>query len=545
MPHPIGRRERKELLPLFETENRFKVFVAGRGMLCPYCREILGLTSENPARIDKALEHLGTACRVFAGLGTAPSDYIDLVKKKEAIESHDEIEVLIRSDAAWRVVDHHGTWYCPCCAQPTTVKYLAKEKGDKEALLRDINKHLRSCYDYGQDPGRTHSAEELRGSIAAVRREETLAAEISARVAAGDKAFCQKDPDGTWICPYCLQVVAGLSIGTELLLHVNGPMHMARHRVQGCPADAAAQPHPEQAVINVAVGLRHARLDKELAKAEKKTENTAYISALRQEMLAIRQDIAVNDELKKSLEKAHSVVTSMLPARIPKPPGYEINTFYQACTEVGGDFYDFIDLPENRTGVVMGDVSGHGLEAALVMGMAKKAINVRAKSGADPRTTMIQANGDICPDLERNTFVTVFYGILDAVGHTMTFARAGHNFALVYRAAGRDVEVLQSGGMSVGITTGPLFGKALTAVTTALEPGDVFMQYTDGLVEAMNAQGDEFGMAQFADTLRAYGHLATGIAVTRLMEDVQRFMAGHPQQDDICIVVVRRLPVQR
>jgi sigma-B regulation protein RsbU (phosphoserine phosphatase) len=278
---------------------------------------------------------------------------------------------------------------------------------------------------------------------------------------------------------------------------------------------------------------------------------TAYLQALSNEVLALREAVKKNEALAQSVERAQAVQRSMLPKSTPTVEGYEFATLFEPCDQVSGDFYDAFrlvpaegvaDSATGRIALVIGDVSGHGLEAALVMGMAKKAFSLRAHQDASAMSIMSKVNSDIFPDLQEGTFVSASFSILNPVSHTLSFTRAGHNPAILLRAATRTASLVNPPGMIVGVDAGPRFDKALRQEAVGLQPGDLFLQYTDGVTEAMDASDDEFGLTRLSDVITRTANQPAEIVVNEIHEALKQFMGQRTQEDDITLLVVRRLP---
>jgi sigma-B regulation protein RsbU (phosphoserine phosphatase) len=168
---------------------------------------------------------------------------------------------------------------------------------------------------------------------------------------------------------------------------------------------------------------------------------------------------------------------------------------------------------------------------------------MRAKGSRSPKETIGMTNNDIFPDLERQTFVTCFYGVLDMQGNNVDFVRAGHTLTLAYRAATKDVEVLRSNGMALGMTTGPMFADTVGDLSVVLGEGDMLLQYTDGVIEAVNSREEEFGMQRLVDGFKKFGKYDAEYTVDKLASTVKSYIGEAEQTDDITILCVKRTGV--
>lgn len=241
----------------------------------------------------------------------------------------------------------------------------------------------------------------------------------------------------------------------------------------------------------------------------------------------------------KVMKRARTVQLSMLP-KMPAIEGLDLHAHYAPCEAVGGDFYDFVPVSPWEIGIVMGDVAGHGVDAALTMAMAKKTIQIHGKGRSSPRETLLATCDDLAPDLPGNSFITVFYGVLDLRSWKLTFASAGHTPPVLFNPA--RTPPLQS-IPSKGVVMGGAFVQAMESVlveqTLELCKGDTLFLYTDGLSEAPNAEDEQYGETRI---LQALGALQGGEArevVASVITDLDRFVAGHPQQDDLTLLAMR------
>lgn len=298
----------------------------------------------------------------------------------------------------------------------------------------------------------------------------------------------------------------------------------------------------------------------------------------------LHQEVLARQRLEQELDLARDIQASFLPAASPEVPGYKLAAFYRAARQVGGDFYDFIDLPPaqpeaveqaeavgggpaltrremelefwrtgrvgprlgartpprptvaRRLGLVIADVTDKGVPAALFMALSRTLIRATASDGRPPKAVLEQANRLILSDARSGLFVTTFYAILDSSTHTLTYADAGHNYPLHYRAATGEVEQLQASGIVLGVVPEPRFEER----GAALDPGDVLLFYTDGVTEAMDARRQLFGEQRLIDTLRRTHGQSPEQIITHVLDAVTRFSAAAPQADDITLVVVKR-----
>ncbi len=254
----------------------------------------------------------------------------------------------------------------------------------------------------------------------------------------------------------------------------------------------------------------------------------------------LAQELQNKHEMDKSMKMARLRQLHMLP-NMPKVPGLEFQTLYIPATNVSGDFYDFIEVGENLIGIAMGDVSGHGIEAGIIMGMAKKALQIYAKGKPSPKETLVVTNSDLATDLDGETFVSASYGVLDTAKRILRFARAGHNPPyLVNPARTPPLAEIKPNGMVIGVDkSGKRFPLVTQEQEIQLQSGDLFFQYTDGLVEAPNKRKEEFGEERVKELLLKYWSLGSLDLLNLMEETVGRFTGERQQEDDITMIAIK------
>jgi serine phosphatase RsbU (regulator of sigma subunit) len=236
------------------------------------------------------------------------------------------------------------------------------------------------------------------------------------------------------------------------------------------------------------------------------------------------------------LETAREIQTSILPRQIPQIEGFNIATRYIPMTAVGGDFYEFLVIDEKRLAVIVVDVSGHGVPAALVASMVKIAISSQATHASDPATALYELNQIFCGKLER-AYVTAIHIFLDREKRILLYANAGHPPLLLWRRAEGKIQELTDNGLPLG-----LFSFASYVSTEVkLHPGDRVLLYTDGVTEAMNSSGNLFGIDRFKDFIEAQSETTADPFSDRLLEQISIWSgknSGDSLDDDVTLVVV-------
>jgi PAS domain S-box-containing protein len=248
-----------------------------------------------------------------------------------------------------------------------------------------------------------------------------------------------------------------------------------------------------------------------------------------------KREVQERERIEQELRVARLIQQTLLPKRLPQLPGYHVAAYYQPASEVGGDFYDFFELEDGRLGLVMGDATGHGMPAAVLMASARSVLRaVAQRGGAAPGQALAEANEVLYHDIPPNMFVTCFYAILDPAEGRLRYANAGHNLPCC-RHEGPATE-LGARGMPLGLMAGMHYEEkeALLAL------GECVLFYSDGLVEAHNLHGEMFGTRRLRSLLTE--HPMGGIdLITILMEEMKRFTGKRwEQEDDITVVTLER-----
>jgi phosphoserine phosphatase RsbU/P len=257
------------------------------------------------------------------------------------------------------------------------------------------------------------------------------------------------------------------------------------------------------------------------------------------------RDILLREMERKNTELAIAaeIQQSFLPDTITQIEGYDIAARCVMAKEVGGDFFDVIPLEvvplgTGKLGIMIADVSGKGIPAALFMALSRIVVRVNAVwYGSRPSSAIRDANTIIAHDTKSGMFVTLFYGYLDASTRTLTYVNAGHNPPIHYRAEDGTLTELSATGIAVGA----LPDSPYTQESVQLVPGDILVLYTDGITEAENAGLEMFGTGRLEKTIIASHGLSAQEICQEILDAVRSFIGDHPQSDDITLMVIRSL----
>ncbi|MEJ7616233.1 MAG: PP2C family protein-serine/threonine phosphatase [Pyrinomonadaceae bacterium] len=246
------------------------------------------------------------------------------------------------------------------------------------------------------------------------------------------------------------------------------------------------------------------------------------------------------DRLMAEFGVARLAQQQMLPAAPPAIHGYHITATCRPAREVGGDLFDFLKLPDDdHLGIVVADVSGKGVPASLYMTLTKGLLASVSENESDPSVILREVNRHLYQVCRRKIFVTMLLGVLDPATRTLTYARAGHNPTVWRHTARGASSLLGAPGLGLGMVSGQMFDKSLRPETIRLEPGDVLFFYSDGIPEAMNARGEEYGMERMLAAIERCDELHAAEALDVMLDDVAEFVGETPPHDDITLVVLR------
>ena len=244
--------------------------------------------------------------------------------------------------------------------------------------------------------------------------------------------------------------------------------------------------------------------------------------------------IVERERVKAEIDAANRIQAALLPVDAPEVSGAEFASHYRAATEIGGDYFDFLRMPSGDMGIAFGDVSGHGLTSGIVMAMAKSALLVQVGYDPSPRAVMNVLNDIVMRTAPKRILMTFFFGLLDPTSQTLRFSSAGHLDPYVYRAATKQLEALSSWGFPLGVRRREPFMEH----SVDFDSGDRLILYSDGLIEAIDDDGDPYGFERFEKTILSCGHMHAEDIKKTLLNSIRKFTRNRPPEDDQTLVVV-------
>jgi len=262
----------------------------------------------------------------------------------------------------------------------------------------------------------------------------------------------------------------------------------------------------------------------------------ASVASIRVENATLLEERLERERMERELELATEIQQSFQPSGPPELKGYEFQGISFSCYEIGGDYYDFIERPDGRMLIALGDVSGKGTAAALLMSSLHAAIHGQVAAGSSLDQLVSSVNQYLAANTPTNRFVTLFAAELDPSQGKLTYINAGHNPPLIGRIDG-SIEQLSSGGFPLGIIPTAEFELG----EMALDPGETLLIYSDGVSEANNIAGDEYGLDRLADVLKKNLNSSASGLRDKVESSLSSFTQTAPANDDITLVIVKRV----
>ena len=260
-------------------------------------------------------------------------------------------------------------------------------------------------------------------------------------------------------------------------------------------------------------------------------------AALAIENARLHQDIVEKEKIEKELEIAGTIQRKLLPKELPKFSGYEIDAVARPTRLVGGDYYDVIPLKNGKTALVIADVSGKGVPAALLVSTLHASLHAYIEAVSDLSLLAAQLNGVVHENTEAERYITLFMGILEPESGSFTYVNAGHCFPFFLRSDDSSVSCLAATGLPLGMFEGVGYETG----TVVMNPSDILVLYTDGVTEAMNRDFEEYGEDRFRRVMIQSKNQNANAFMGSVVSDVERFVSDEQQSDDLTMMVLRRV----
>ena len=245
------------------------------------------------------------------------------------------------------------------------------------------------------------------------------------------------------------------------------------------------------------------------------------------------------ERLEQEMRVAHQTQMKLLPQRRPEIQGLDIDAICIAANEVGGDYYSFVELSPSRLGIVIADVSGKGISAAFYMAQLKGIIDAFSKIYESPKVLLQKLNRTLYDNIDRMSFVSLIYAVVDTNKKRLNFCRAGHCPVFYYSTRDKKVHTLVPAGIGVALDKGPIFDRTIEQIEICFNPGDIFVFYTDGLSEARNQNQEEFGEQHLQQIISQGNQLSAQELKTAIVDELRQFIGAARTYDDMSLLIVK------
>jgi serine phosphatase RsbU (regulator of sigma subunit) len=252
----------------------------------------------------------------------------------------------------------------------------------------------------------------------------------------------------------------------------------------------------------------------------------------------LQHELAGRQQLERELQLAHQIQRTFMPSQPLQVPGWELAVIWRAAHQVGGDFYDFFELPGQRLGLVIADVADKGIPAALYMAVSRAMLRAVALEDTRPAAALERVNDLLAPDAPHGMFVTAVYAVLSPTSGQLAYANAGHLRPLIWRSRHRQLQTMPKGGIALGV----LEGIQLPEQSVVLEPGDCLIMYTDGVIDALSPQDEFYGEPRLRQTVQSAPARSAAEMLAAIDDSVTGFVGDTPPADDLTLLVLWRQP---
>jgi len=244
--------------------------------------------------------------------------------------------------------------------------------------------------------------------------------------------------------------------------------------------------------------------------------------------------------LDHDLEIARDIQRILLPSEAPVIPGFEISGINIPARHVSGDYFDYLEVDESRLGVAIADVSGKGVPASIIMAICRSVLRSQATGNPSPADVLQKVNRQLYPDIKEDMFISMAYVILDHAHNAVTLSRAGHDAPIIFDAETGTAAPVKPPGMVVGIDSGSVFDRITGDFPLSLKRNDCLLLYTDGVTEALDTNGDEFGPDRMIECVRTSAPEGAPAIIARIIDELRAFVGAQPQNDDITLIAIRK-----
>ena len=230
---------------------------------------------------------------------------------------------------------------------------------------------------------------------------------------------------------------------------------------------------------------------------------------------------------------------SLLPQSLPWLPTVDLAGFNHPALDIGGDYYDVIEIDEKHIGLVIADVSGKGIGGALMMAVCRSVLQANAQNEYDPASMLTSLNQTLSVNLAEDMFISMLYMVLNTETHLLSYARAGHEAPLILHKDSTEMDRQETAGIAIGLVDTPTFSSIIDTRNIQLKSGDLVVTYTDGITEAMNEQNQEWGLLQLIESIQTHQKDTASDLLDHIEADVLSFVGNTPQYDDMTMLAIQ------
>lgn len=249
----------------------------------------------------------------------------------------------------------------------------------------------------------------------------------------------------------------------------------------------------------------------------------------------LQQEALEKKRMEHELAMAHAIQVGLLPKKVPTIEGLEISNYFSPSDEVSGDYYDYFDFGENKIGMVLADVSGHGAPAALLMTMVKGILHAISQHFESADSVILEMNSILGHIIPEDMFVTMIFLVFDMENRLLRYSNAGHNPLLLYHNQSKSAEMMELPGPALGLSNVSVFNER----EIPLNRGDLILIYTDGVTEAFNQEWEMFEEARLVKAVEEVASMQAGEIIEHLKNKLQEFRDGAPQADDVAMIAIK------
>lgn len=253
----------------------------------------------------------------------------------------------------------------------------------------------------------------------------------------------------------------------------------------------------------------------------------------------IQETLEEKRQMDRDMQIAQQIQNSLLPRQLPSYPSVELAALTHPAMEIGGDYYDVIAIDERHIGLAIADVSGKGIGGALMMAVCRGFMRENAENVYDPATMLSNLNKSLSSNLADDMFISMLYMVLNLETHLLSFARAGHEAPIIIRNGTHKAEQIETSGMAIGLVDNEIFGKAIETRNIDLKPGDLVVTYTDGITEAMNSAGAEWGKENLIRVAETLAEASANDLLENIRQEVLAFTGNNRQSDDMTMLAFK------